>query len=64
MLVIAGDRDTIVPPEQSRQLYDAATGPKTLVIIGGADHNDADLVGGPEVINATLKLLGLHQRLD
>ncbi len=57
LLVIAGDRDSIVPPEQSRQLYDAATGPKTLVIVRGADHNDADLVAGPEVIKATLRLL-------
>jgi len=57
LLVIAGDRDSIVPPEQSRQLYNAATGPKTLVIVHGADHNDADLVAGPEVIEATLRLL-------
>jgi len=65
LLVIAGDRDSIVPSEQSRRLYDAATGPKTLVIVRGADHNDADLVAGPEVISATLKLLGLrHQRQD
>ena len=57
LAVIAGDRDSIVPPEQSRQVYDAAPGPKTLVIVRGADHNDADLVAGPEVIDATLRLL-------
>jgi uncharacterized protein len=57
LAVIAGDRDSIVPPEQSRQLYDAAPGPKTLVIVRGADHNDANLVAGPEVIEATLRLL-------
>ena len=32
-------------------------GPKTLVIVRGADHNDADLVAGPQVIEATLRLL-------
>ena len=57
LAVIAGDRDSIVPPEQSRQLFDAATGPKTMVIVRGADHNDANLVAGPEVIEATLRLL-------
>ena len=57
LAVIAGDRDSIVPPEQSRQVYDAARGPKTLVIVRGADHNDAELVAGPQVIDATLRLL-------
>src|SRR4029079_11055806 len=31
LLVIAGDRDTIVPYRQSRQLFDAAAGPKRFV---------------------------------
>jgi fermentation-respiration switch protein FrsA (DUF1100 family) len=57
VLIIVGERDTIVPGEQSRQLYDAATGKKTLVVVRGADHNDADLVAGPEVIEATVRLL-------
>lgn len=57
VLVIAGDRDRVVPLEQSRQLYAAAAGLKRLVIIRGADHNDEALVAGPEVIEATLQLL-------
>lgn len=57
VLIIVGERDTIVPGEQSRQLYDAATGKKTLVVVRGADHNDADLVAGPDVIEATVRLL-------
>ena len=57
VLIIAGDRDTIVPAEQSRQLYDAAIGRKTLVLVRGADHNDGELVAGPEVIDATVRLL-------
>ena len=57
VLVIAGDRDRVVPLEQSRQLYAAASAPKRLVIISGADHNDEALVAGPEVIQATLQLL-------
>jgi fermentation-respiration switch protein FrsA (DUF1100 family) len=57
VLVIAGARDSIVPAEQSRRLYSAAPGPKTLVVIEGADHNDAELVWGPRVIDSTLQLL-------
>jgi uncharacterized protein len=57
VLVIAGDRDRVVPIEQSRQLYAAASAPKRLVIISGADHNDEALAEGPEVIQATLQLL-------
>ena len=57
LLVIAGDRDQIVPLEQSRRLFAAASWPKTFVVIKGADHNDEALVAGPEVIEATLQLL-------
>ena len=59
LLVIAGDRDSIVPVEQSRQLYDAASSPKRLVVIGGADHNDEALVGGPVVIQATIEIVAV-----
>ncbi len=57
ILVIAGDRDRVVPLEQSRQLYDAAPGRKTFVLINGADHNDEALVMGPQVIESTLRRL-------
>lgn len=60
LLVIAGDRDRIVPAEQSRQLFAAGSEPKTLVIIRGADHNDEALVAGSEVIQATLGLLPIR----
>jgi fermentation-respiration switch protein FrsA (DUF1100 family) len=52
LLVIAGDQDTIVPYRQSRQLFDAAAGPKRFVTIAGADHNDPALADGPDVIDA------------
>lgn len=57
VLVIAGTRDAIVPIEQSRRLYDAAPSTKELVIIEGADHNDAELVAGEQVIRATVRFL-------
>jgi fermentation-respiration switch protein FrsA (DUF1100 family) len=47
LLVIAGDRDGIVPLEFSRRLYEAAAGvPKEFVTIAGADHNDEALLAG------------------
>ncbi len=51
-LVIAGEADSIVPISQSREIFAAAPGPKQLLAIPGADHNDAVLVSGPEVIEA------------
>jgi fermentation-respiration switch protein FrsA (DUF1100 family) len=53
LAVIAGDRDSIVPFEQSRALFDAAPDPKRFVAIRGADHNDEPLMWGPEVVGAT-----------
>lgn len=50
-LVIAGDADSIVPISQSREIFAAAPGPKQLVVIAAADHNDPSLVSGPEVID-------------
>jgi fermentation-respiration switch protein FrsA (DUF1100 family) len=57
LLVIAGDRDGIVPLEQSQRLYDAASSPKTLVIVEGADHNDEELLAGDQMIGAIVRFL-------
>jgi len=58
LVVIAGDADRIVPLDDSRALFDAAPGPKTFVVVPGADHNDEALVDGPAVIRAVLDHLG------
>jgi fermentation-respiration switch protein FrsA (DUF1100 family) len=57
LLVIAGSRDRIVPLDLSRRFYDAASEPKTLAIIDGADHNDAALFAGEEMIGAIGRFL-------
>jgi fermentation-respiration switch protein FrsA (DUF1100 family) len=57
LLVIAGGRDRIVPVEQTKRLYDAAAGPKTLVVLPDADHNDIELLAGPEMIQAIARFL-------
>ena len=40
LLVLAGDRDTLIPPALSRRLHDGWTGPKRWELFPGADHND------------------------
>ena len=59
VLVIAGDRDRIVPVGQSRRLYEDVRGPKELVIIAGADHNDPELSAGEEMMTAVVRFLSL-----
>ena len=46
LLVVHGERDDIVPFEQGRRVFDAATGPKEFHALRGAHHNDTFEVGG------------------
>jgi uncharacterized protein len=47
LLVVAGGRDQIIPAGHSRRLFAAASQPKRLAVLDGADHNDHDLLAGP-----------------
>jgi fermentation-respiration switch protein FrsA (DUF1100 family) len=58
LLVVAGERDRIVPPSHSRRLFDAAPQPKRFVLLPGADHNDLDLLAGPGLLDEVLAFLG------
>jgi pimeloyl-ACP methyl ester carboxylesterase len=40
LLAIVGERDTIIPPEHSRRLFEAWGGAREWVVIAGAGHND------------------------
>ena len=60
LLVIAGDRDAIVPVDQSLRLFDNAPAPKRVLIVAGADHNDASLLVGKEMLTAIFQLLSEH----
>jgi fermentation-respiration switch protein FrsA (DUF1100 family) len=40
VLISHGDADRLIPLEQGRRLYEAAPGPKKLVVIPGGRHND------------------------
>ena len=40
ILVVHGRRDTIIPFAQGRKLFEALTGPKEMLVLDGANHND------------------------
>ena len=54
--VVYGGADSIVPPEQSRAVAAAAGRLHRLVEWPGADHNDAALLDGPELVGAVVEL--------
>jgi fermentation-respiration switch protein FrsA (DUF1100 family) len=60
LLVIAGDQDEVVPFEQSRRLFDAASSPKEFVAIPGASHNDEALLAGDAMIQAIVRFVTAH----
>lgn len=59
VLVIWGDADTIVPPEQSGAVAEAASRSRQLVI-AGANHNDLVLLAGEELIEEVTDFLAEH----
>jgi len=48
ILIIHGDRDMLIPPEEGRVLFDLANEPKQLYWVHGAGHNDVAIVAGEE----------------
>jgi hypothetical protein len=54
--VVYGGADSIVPPQQSRAVADAAARLHRLVEVPGADHNDAVLLDGDALVAAVLEL--------
>ena len=57
LLVIAGDRDRIVPFSHSREVFDAANEPKSLLVVRGADHNDEALFEGRTMLEGIGRFL-------
>jgi pimeloyl-ACP methyl ester carboxylesterase len=51
-VVIYGTADSIVPPAQSITVADRAAGPVRVVAVDGADHNDASLLAGAQLVDA------------
>jgi fermentation-respiration switch protein FrsA (DUF1100 family) len=54
--VVYGSEDTIVPPEQSRAVAEAAPTLHRLREIAGAGHNDRTLLDGHELLDAVVEL--------
>lgn len=57
LLVIHGKHDDIVPPAMGIQLYLRASGRKSLLLVDGATHSDAAIVGAEEYRTALERLL-------
>ncbi|MCT2585370.1 alpha/beta hydrolase [Actinophytocola gossypii] len=54
--VVYGSADEIVPVMLSRTVAEAAAGPVTTVEVPGAGHNDPELLDGPRLVGATVRL--------
>lgn len=57
LLIVAGDRDSIVPLDLSRRLFEQAAAPKEMVVVEWADHNDLELLNGDRLIGAMMRFL-------
>jgi fermentation-respiration switch protein FrsA (DUF1100 family) len=55
-LIVYGTADSIVPPAQSLAVAGSAAGPVRVVAVEGADHNDAALLDGDQLITAVADL--------
>ncbi|MGE5279086.1 MAG: alpha/beta hydrolase [Acidobacteriota bacterium] len=56
-LIVQAERDEVVPPAQSRRLFDLAPAPKEYFVIPGAGHNDSYLVGGKPYLDVWRRFL-------
>ena len=57
VLVIHGDLDRTIPIAQGRALYEAAPGPKRLLVVEGAGHNDVSVVAGEKYLNTVAEFV-------
>jgi fermentation-respiration switch protein FrsA (DUF1100 family) len=60
VLVIASERDEVVPPRYSRAVYERALEPKRLVMIDALGHNDPELLDGERMLAAVDEFLRAH----
>lgn len=56
VLVIAGSQDRIVPPDQSRSVFEEANEPKHILMVD-AGHNDFAMLAGDEMIEGIVDFL-------
>jgi fermentation-respiration switch protein FrsA (DUF1100 family) len=56
-LIVAAERDDVVPSSHARQLFDLAVPPKDFYVIRGATHNDTYVIGGKEYLDVWKEFL-------
>jgi fermentation-respiration switch protein FrsA (DUF1100 family) len=56
-LIVAAEKDDVVPPDHARRLFETARAPKEFYSIRGATHNDTYVVGGREYLDVWRKFL-------
>jgi len=56
-LIVAAERDDVVPSSHARQLFDLAAPPKDFYVIRGATHNDTYVAGGKEYLDVWKEFL-------
>lgn len=57
ILILHGDKDTVIPYELGKKVYEGALEPKTFYTIAGADHNDTYIAGGEEYFKTLQKFM-------
>jgi len=56
---IHGTLDETVPYEMSKTLYEATQGPKKLLIVPEADHNNVAAIGGEDYLQAIIEFMAM-----
>jgi fermentation-respiration switch protein FrsA (DUF1100 family) len=56
-LIVAAERDDVVPPGHARRLFELAAPPKELFVIPGATHNDTYIAGGQQYLEVLRQFL-------
>lgn len=64
LLVIHGTADELIPLAQGERLFAAAPGPKQMLRVPGAGHNDLRLVAGRSFVDALVAFLREHCAAD
>ena len=60
VLVVHGDRDSLIRPELGQRLYDRAASPKRFVLVAGGSHHSTNAIGQPLYRQALADLFGLQ----
>lgn len=59
LLVVHGGRDSLIPPDLGRRLFEAARGPKAFVLVEDGSHHNTNAVGQPQYREALARLFSL-----